>query len=125
MPSQQDQLTSGMRSTSCNLSKKLKQKRMEAGALNLASPEVRIQTESETSDPVDVKTKALLDTNSLVEEFMLLANITVASKIQSAFPQTALLRRHAAPPSSNFEELSNQLRAKRQPDSCKPPVPAH
>lgn len=110
--SQQDDLTSGMRIL-LTLSKKLKQKRMEAGALNLASPEVRIQTESETSDPVDVKTKALLDTNSLVEEFMLLANIAVASKIQSAFPQTALLRRHAAPPSSNFEELSNQLKAKR------------
>ena len=110
--SQQDELTSGMRILLA-LSKKLKQKRMEAGALNLASPEVRIQTESETSDPVDVKTKALLDTNSLVEEFMLLANIAVASKIQSAFPQTALLRRHAAPPSSNFEELSNQLKAKR------------
>ena len=110
--SQQDELTAGMRILLA-LSKKLKQKRMDAGALNLASPEVRIQTESETSDPVDVKTKALLDTNSLVEEFMLLANIAVASKVHSAFPQTALLRRHAAPPSSNFEELGNQLKAKR------------
>ena len=110
--SQKDELTSGMRIL-LTLSKKLKKKRMDAGALNLASPEVRIQTESETSDPVDVKTKELLSTNSLVEEFMLLANITVASKIYSAFPQTALLRRHAAPPSSNFEELTNQLQVKR------------
>ena len=109
---QQDELTAGMRILLA-LSKKLKQKRMDAGALNLASPEVRIQIESETSDPVDVKTKALLDTNSLVEEFMLLANITVAAKIYSAFPQTALLRRHAAPPSSNFEDLNNQLKTKR------------
>ncbi|KAL9130993.1 MAG: hypothetical protein Q9217_000982 [Psora testacea] len=110
--SQQDDLTKGMRILLV-LSKKLKAARMSAGALNLASPEVRIQTDSETSDPVDVRTKELLDTNSLVEEFMLLANISVASKIYSAFPQTALLRRHAAPPSTNFEELSNQLKVKR------------
>lgn len=110
--SQKDDLTQGVR-VLLMLSKKLRQKRMDAGALNLASPEVRVQTESETSDPVDVKTKDLLDTNSLVEEFMLLANITVAGKIYSAFPQTALLRRHAAPPKNNFEELANQLKVKR------------
>ena len=110
--SQKDELTQGMR-TLLKLSKKLRQKRMNAGALNLASPEVRVQTESETSDPVDVKTKELLDTNSLVEEFMLLANISVAAKIYSSFPQTALLRRHASPPKTNFEELSNQLKVKR------------
>ncbi len=110
--SQKDELTQGMR-TLLKLSKKLRQKRMDAGALNLASPEVRVQAESETSDPVDVKTKELLDTNSLVEEFMLLANISVAAKIHTAFPQTALLRRHASPPKTNFEELTNQLKVKR------------
>ncbi len=110
--SQKDELTQGMR-TLLKLSKKLRQKRMGAGALNLASPEVRVQAESETSDPIDVKTKELLDTNSLVEEFMLLANISVAAKIHTAFPQTALLRRHASPPKTNFEELSNQLKVKR------------
>lgn len=110
--SQQDELTQGMRYLMM-LSKKLRAKRMAAGALNLASPEVRIETESETSDPVDVKTKQLLDTNQLVEEFMLLANISVAGKNYEAFPQTALLRRHAPPPKTNFEELTNQLKVKK------------
>lgn len=110
--SQQDDLTAGMR-TLLMLSKKLKQKRMDAGALSLSSPEVKVQMESETSDPIDVKTKELLDTNSLVEEFMLLANISVARKIYDAFPQTAILRRHAAPPKTNFDELANQLKVKR------------
>jgi exosome complex exonuclease DIS3/RRP44 len=109
---QQDDLTKGLRIL-LQISKTLKKKRMAAGALNLASPEVRVEAESETSDPIDVKTKQLLDTNSLVEEFMLLANISVATKIYDAFPQTALLRRHGAPPKSNFEELANQLRVKR------------
>ena len=109
--SKTDELTKSLRIL-LSLSKLLKQKRMEAGALNLASPEVKVQTESETSDPVDVQTKQLLETNSLVEEFMLLANISVAGKIQTSFPQTALLRRHASPPSTNFEELATQLRVK-------------
>ncbi|KAI9683166.1 MAG: exosome catalytic subunit dis3 [Trizodia sp. TS-e1964] len=120
--SKTDELTQGMR-TLLMLSKKLRKKRMDAGALNLASPEVKIQMESETSDPVDVEMKKQLATNSLVEEFMLLANISVASKIYSSFPQTALLRRHGAPPHSNFEELANQLLVKRklvlQTDSSK------
>ncbi|KAI9804348.1 MAG: exosome catalytic subunit dis3 [Piccolia ochrophora] len=110
--SKTDDLTQGMR-TLMMLSKKLREKRMDAGALNLASPEVKVQTESETSDPVDVETKKMLDTNSLVEEFMLLANISVATKIYDAFPQTAMLRRHAPPPKQNFEELANQLKVKR------------
>ena len=108
----QDDLTRGMR-VLLMLSKKLKQKRMDAGALNLASPEVKVRTESETSDPVDVETKQLRETNSLVEEFMLLANISVARKIYEAFPQTAMLRRHGAPPATNFEELQNQLKVRR------------
>lgn len=112
-PSATDELTQGMR-TLLSLSQKLRQKRMDAGALNLSSPEVRIEADSESSDSLaDVKTKAHLATNSLVEEFMLLANITVAQKIQSVFPQTALLRRHASPPASNFANLGDQLKRMR------------
>ncbi len=72
---------------------KLKAGRMAAGALNLASPEVKIHLDSsESSDPIDVEQKELRETNSLVEEFMLLANISVAKKIQETFPHTAVLR---------------------------------
>ncbi|KAL1838003.1 hypothetical protein VTJ49DRAFT_3151 [Mycothermus thermophilus] len=110
--SQQDDLTKSIRILMA-LSRKLKQKRLDAGALSLSSPEVKVQMESETSDPIDVKTKELLDTMSLVEEFMLLANVSVARRIYEAFPQTALLRRHGAPPKTNFDELANQLRVKR------------
>ncbi|KTB17874.1 Exosome complex exonuclease DIS3 [Nakaseomyces glabratus] len=111
-PNQTDELTQGMRAL-LQLSKKLKQKRLDAGALNLASPEVKVHMDSETSDPNDVEIKKLLATNSLVEEFMLLANISVARKIYDSFPQTAMLRRHAAPPSTNFEILNEMLQTKK------------
>lgn len=41
----------------------------------------------------------------MVEEFMLLANISVAEKIEKEFPQCAMLRRHPSPPKENFEPL--------------------
>jgi exosome complex exonuclease DIS3/RRP44 len=74
-------------------------------ALVLASPEIRFQVDSETLDPIEVEAKKLRETNSMVEEFMLLANISVAKKILEDFPECAMLRRHPEPPSSNFEPL--------------------
>lgn len=111
-PSQKDDLTNSMRIL-LKLSKKLKQRRLDAGALNLASPEVKVHMDSETSDPGEVEIKKLLETNSLVEEFMLFANISVATKIFDAYPQTAMLRRHAAPPATNFEALNEILRVRK------------
>jgi exosome complex exonuclease DIS3/RRP44 len=110
---QQDDLSHSIRLLN-TLAKKLKEKRMKAGALNLASPEVKIYLDSsESSDPIDVEQKELRETNSLVEEFMLLANISVAEKIQETFPQTAVLRRHLPPPKANFEKLQDILLKRR------------
>lgn len=52
-----------------------------------------------------MEAKKLRETNSMVEEFMLLANISVAEKILEEFPECAMLRRHPEPPQSNFEPL--------------------
>ncbi|EGW32521.1 uncharacterized protein SPAPADRAFT_138689 [Spathaspora passalidarum NRRL Y-27907] len=111
-PTQTDELTNSMR-VLLKLSKKLKQGRMDAGALNLASPEVKVHMDSETSDPQEVEIKKLLETNSLVEEFMLFANISVARKIYDSYPQTAMLRRHAPPPATNFETLNDMLNVRK------------
>lgn len=61
--------------------------------------------DSETHDPIDVEAKKLRETNSMVEEFMLLANISVAQKIETEFPECAMLRRHPEPPQANFDPL--------------------
>lgn len=47
----------------------------------------------------------LKEANSLVEEFMLLANITVAAQIEKHYGQLALLRRHPDPLPTQFEPL--------------------
>jgi exosome complex exonuclease DIS3/RRP44 len=102
--SMQDPISVGVRQLNI-LAKKLKQKRMDAGALTLASSEVRFVKSEETQDPIDMELYQTKESNSLVEEFMLLANISVAKKIYSAFPNFACLRRHPTPPAKNFTQL--------------------
>ena len=63
------------------LSKILKNRRVANGALVLASSEVRFNVDSETADPIDVQAKVVRETNSMVEEFMLAANISAAERI--------------------------------------------
>lgn len=110
----QDPLTQGIRLLN-TLAIKLKEGRMRAGALSLSSPELKIHldTNEGAPEPIDVEQKQSLETNSLVEEFMLLANISVAKKIQEAYPQTAVLRRHLPPPKTNFETLQDILQKKK------------
>lgn len=43
---------------------------------------------------------------------MLLANISVAQKIYGEFPDCALLRKHPAPPPSNYHILEKASRSK-------------
>ncbi|XP_065382322.1 DIS3-like exonuclease 2 isoform X2 [Macaca fascicularis] len=45
------------------------------------------------------------DSNKLVEEFMLLANMAVAHKIHRAFPEQSLLRRHPPPQTRMLNDL--------------------
>lgn len=99
-----DPLTCALRNLN-KLAKIMRRKRLDEGALVLESSEIRFQMDSETHDPIDVQTKELKETNSMVEEFMLLANITVAKKIYEVFPHCACLRRHPSPPISNFDPL--------------------
>ena len=83
----------------------LRARRVAAGALTLASPEVRFQLDG-AGDPADVAPYTSRETNKVVEEFMLLANCAVAERIAAAYPRYALLRRHPSPPASSFERLN-------------------
>uniref|UniRef100_A0A6Q2ZJP9 Protein DIS3 homolog n=1 Tax=Esox lucius TaxID=8010 RepID=A0A6Q2ZJP9_ESOLU len=109
--SMNDDITKSLRGLN-RLAKILKRQRIEKGALTLSSPEVRFHIDSETHDPIDLQTKELKDTNSMVEEFMLLANISVAQKIYEEFSECALLRKHPAPPPSNYDILNKAAKSK-------------
>jgi len=95
-----------------SLARKFRKKRLEAGALTLASPEVKFVLDSESLNPTDVQAYALLEANALVEEFMLLANITVAKKILRHYPTLSVLRRHPSPNRAMFEGLISKARCR-------------
>eukprot|EP00958_Prasinococcus_capsulatus_P026105 scaffold4595_cov415-Prasinococcus_capsulatus_cf.AAC.3 len=103
-PSDTSELTENLRTLN-RLAKSLRKGRLDRGALTLASPEVRFQIDTETHDPLDVGMYQVKETNHMVEEFMLLANVTVAERILLAFPSCAILRRHPVPPKERFDSL--------------------
>uniref|UniRef100_A0A7S2W718 Ribosomal RNA-processing protein 44 n=1 Tax=Mucochytrium quahogii TaxID=96639 RepID=A0A7S2W718_9STRA len=92
------------------VAKVLRQRRIDAGALTLASPEVRFKLDNDSHDPTDVEMYQHKETNALVEEFMLLANITVAKRIVERFPRCSMLRRHPKPDKEMFQELLKATR---------------
>lgn len=103
-PNMHDELTESLR-TMNRLAKKLRARRAAAGALQLASPEVKFEIDTSTHDPTDVSIYQLRETNQMVEEMMLLANIAVAEKTLRHFASVALLRRHQTPPPRQFEPI--------------------
>ncbi|HIG32553.1 MAG TPA: ribonuclease R [Flavobacteriales bacterium] len=90
------------------LSKILKKKRQENGSINFESSEVKFILDS-NNNPIDVYFKESLSTNHLIEEFMLLANKTVAKHI--GFPKKEaknfVYRVHDTPDSDRIATLNN------------------
>lgn len=68
--------------------------------------------DSESLNPTDVQSYALLEANAVVEEFMLLANVTVAKKILRHYPTLSVLRRHPAPNRSMFDSLISKAKSR-------------
>lgn len=64
------------------LAKKLRAKRIQNGSIEFGSEEVRFRLD-EHGKPIEVYVKPILDTNRLIEEFMLLANRKTAALINS------------------------------------------
>lgn len=87
------------------IAKKMREKRMAAGALILASPEVKFKISEAKDEITDVAMYQMRETNRMVEEFMLLANVVVAQKLLRHFPQCSILRRHPKPSEEMFEPL--------------------
>ncbi|KAJ1908881.1 hypothetical protein IWQ60_011477, partial [Tieghemiomyces parasiticus] len=78
------------------LSRLLRERRFRNGALTVNSIRLHFDLDAH-GQPVRCYPYDLKDSNRLIEEFMLLANMSVAHRIAEAFPDQALLRCHPAP----------------------------
>ncbi len=91
-----------------NIAKKLREKRFASGAISFERIEVRFEID-ENGRPVSVYFQESKDSNNLVEEFMLLANRTVAEKIgkrENKQPKVFVYRIHDQPSPEKLANLS-------------------
>ncbi|XP_011314967.1 DIS3-like exonuclease 2 [Fopius arisanus] len=80
-----------------SIANSLRSGRFEGGALKIDQPKVQIILDEATRLPISYCLEERLESNNLIEEFMLLANMTVANHLHKKFPKTALLRHHNPP----------------------------
>lgn len=95
------------------LAKKLRERRYDNGAISFERQEVKFNID-ETGKPLGVFFKESKDSNKLIEEFMLLANRTVAEFVGKVAPskkaKTFVYRIHDLPSTEKMETLANFIR---------------
>uniref|UniRef100_A0A1A7XSY2 DIS3-like exonuclease 2 n=2 Tax=Iconisemion striatum TaxID=60296 RepID=A0A1A7XSY2_9TELE len=87
------------------IAKNLRAQRFLTGALRLDQMKLSFTLDKETMMPQGCYIYQYRDSNKLVEEFMLLANMATATHIYRKFPDLALLRCHPPPKTKMMEEL--------------------
>ena len=75
----------------------------------MASTEVKFEFDREKAKSTNVMKYPTYPTNSMVEEYMLLANVAVAQRIQFWYPAYAILRRHPQPKMDALGKLRDKL----------------
>ncbi|KND02723.1 VacB and RNase II family 3'-5' exoribonuclease [Spizellomyces punctatus DAOM BR117] len=85
-------------------SKMMRRRRFENGALSIQNVKLWFAID-DYGNPVSTGVYEIKDSNKLIEEFMLLANMAVAQKISSRFSNSALLRNHRNPLKRSMDEF--------------------
>ncbi|RNA34144.1 DIS3-like exonuclease 2 isoform X1 [Brachionus plicatilis] len=94
-----------------SIAKALRQKRFKNGCLVLNQVKLNYVLNKDSGLPFGYSVYQQKDSNRLVEEFMLLANIAVAHHIYEQFPLKAILRRHPTPNLKQLTDLSETIKS--------------
>ncbi len=93
---------------------KLRKIRIQQGSIDFETPEVRFELD-ETGKPVDIHPIERLESHELIEEFMLMANQTVAAHIRNISgkgkPRPFIYRVHERPDAEKIEKFQQFLNA--------------
>ena len=90
------------------LAKILNKERVEQGSIKIGCPKLTVSLD-ENKNPVAAYLYETTDSNHLVEEWMLLANRRVATRLSQFFPETALLRLHPPPNDKKLDDVKEFL----------------
>ncbi|XP_050499531.1 DIS3-like exonuclease 2 [Diabrotica virgifera virgifera] len=91
------------------LAVKLGEKRIQNGALRIDKVKLSFSLDPVSGEPVSYSIYENKESHRLIEEFMLLANISVAQKIYDDFPEVAFLRCHEPPKVTMLTALQDKL----------------
>lgn len=75
-----------------NIAKIMRKRRFDNGALSIDQPKLTFDLNPKNGQPEEWSIYELKDAHRMIEEFMLLANMSVAAKIKEHFPDLAFLR---------------------------------
>lgn len=89
----------------------MRQNRFKKGCLVLNQVKLNYVLNKDSGLPFGYSIYQQKDSNRLVEEFMLLANIAVAHHIYEKFPLKAILRRHPTPNSKQLSDLGETIKS--------------
>lgn len=96
------------------LSKKMRARREASGAIAFDTPEIKVELDEE-GKPVAIHLKERRDTNLLIEDFMLLANVAVAERLaeltkKDKIVNASVYRVHDLPNAEKIENLAEFLK---------------
>jgi DIS3-like exonuclease 2 len=86
---------------------KLRKARFDSGALKIEKLKLHFVLDNETGLPSGFSPYIYRDSNRLIEEFMLLANMAVAQKTYKTFDEKAFLRSHPPPGENPLNEFKS------------------
>ena len=96
-----------------DLARKMRARRVAGGAIEFDTAEVKIELDAE-GKPVAVRLKERKETNLLIEDFMLLANVAVAEELSALGKrngnQPSVYRIHDAPDAERIADLAQFLK---------------
>lgn len=92
------------------LAQRMRERRFSGGALRLSRLRLHFELGPD-GYPIDAHPYYIKESNQLIEEFMLLANMSVAKFIYASFPQNALLRSHPEPKDDMLESFGYLMKA--------------
>lgn len=87
------------------IAKNLRKVRRDKGALNIDGVKLKFELDPTTGLPTGFSVDSRCESKNLIEEFMLLANISVAKKIYKFDDKLAFLRCHKQPCEKQMKEL--------------------
>lgn len=93
------------------LARILRQQRLDNGCLELQKGKAGFQLDPETMSPQACYVHEQREANQLIQEFMLLANISVAEFVYNTFQDSSLLRCHPEPLDKKLTELIDMYKS--------------